>query len=67
MLLASRNPERTRWFLETLHGQGIEVFVRRDPFTAQNVVDQVIEDPSRNSPEVLRELLTAWARDLRLA
>jgi tRNA nucleotidyltransferase (CCA-adding enzyme) len=31
------------------------------------LTDQVLEDPSRNSPEGLRDLLDAWARDLPLA
>ncbi len=30
------------------------------------LTDRVVEDPSCNSPEVLRDLLAAWARDLRL-
>jgi tRNA nucleotidyltransferase/poly(A) polymerase len=30
------------------------------------LTDRVVEDPSRNTPEALRELLAAWARDLPL-
>ncbi|MDH3212239.1 MAG: hypothetical protein OEM05_07115 [Myxococcales bacterium] len=32
-----------------------------------HLTEQVVEDPSRNSPEALRALLAAWARELRLA
>ncbi len=28
----------------------------------RHLTDQVVEDPSRNTPEALRALLAAWAR-----
>jgi hypothetical protein len=41
VLLPSNHPDRTRWFTNTLAGQGIEVFVHEGAFTAANVVDHL--------------------------